>query len=34
MEVPEVLLSGDHRKILDWRLKNSLEKLKKEDQIC
>ena len=29
MEVPEVLLSGDHRKILDWRLKNSLEKTKK-----
>ncbi len=29
MKVPEVLLSGDHRKILDWRLKNSIEKTKK-----
>ena len=33
MEVPEVLLSGDHRKILDWRLKNSLKKLKRRPDL-
>ncbi len=27
--VPQVLLSGDHKKISDWRLKKSLEKTKK-----
>jgi tRNA (guanine37-N1)-methyltransferase len=29
LKVPEVLLSGNHKKISDWRLKNSLEKTKK-----
>ena len=29
MSVPEVLLSGNHKKISNWRLKNSLEKTKK-----
>jgi tRNA (guanine37-N1)-methyltransferase len=28
LEVPEVLLSGDHKKIEDWRLEQSLEKTK------
>jgi tRNA (guanine37-N1)-methyltransferase len=26
MEVPEVLLSGDHKKIAEWRLKESLRR--------
>ena len=26
IKVPEILLSGNHKKISDWRLKNSLEK--------
>ena len=30
MEVPDVLLSGDHEKIKDWRLKNSIEIKKKK----
>ena len=29
IKVPEILLSGNHKKISDWRLKNSLEKTKK-----
>ena len=29
LKVPEVLLTGNHKKILDWRLNNSLEKTKK-----
>ena len=29
LKVPEVLLSGDHKKISDWRLKKSVEKTKK-----
>ena len=29
LKVPEVLLTGNHKKISDWRLKNSLEKTKK-----
>ena len=29
LKVPEILLSGNHKKISDWRLKNSLEKTKK-----
>ncbi|MBW8015668.1 MAG: tRNA (guanosine(37)-N1)-methyltransferase TrmD [Planctomycetes bacterium] len=29
MKVPEILLSGDHAKIADWRKKQSLEKTKK-----
>ena len=29
IKVPEILLSGNHKKITDWRLKNSLEKTKK-----
>ena len=29
IKVPDVLLSGDHEKIKDWRLKNSM-KLKKK----
>ena len=29
MKVPEVLLSGNHKKISDWRLKKSIEKTKK-----
>ena len=29
LKVPDVLLSGDHRKIFDWRLKKSIEKTKK-----
>ena len=28
-KVPQILLSGDHKKISDWRLKKSLEKTKK-----
>ena len=32
MEVPDVLLSGDHEKIKDWRLKNSI-KFKKKKKI-
>jgi tRNA (guanine37-N1)-methyltransferase len=26
MEVPEVLLSGDHRRVAEWRQKKALEK--------
>ena len=29
MKVPEILLNGNHREILDWRLKKSIEKTKK-----
>ena len=29
LKVPEVLLTGNHKKISDWRLNNSLEKTKK-----
>ena len=29
LKVPDVLLSGDHKKIFDWRLKKSIEKTKK-----
>lgn len=29
MKVPEILLSGDHQKIEDWKLKMSIEKTKK-----
>ena len=29
VKVPDVLLSGNHKKISDWRLQNSLEKTKK-----
>ena len=29
LKVPDVLLSGDHKKISDWRLKKSIEKTKK-----
>ena len=29
MKVPEVLLSGDHGKIAEWRKKQSLERTKK-----
>ena len=29
LKVPEVLLTGNHKKISDWRLKSSLEKTKK-----
>ncbi len=29
MRPPDILLSGDHKKISDWRLKKSLEKTKK-----
>ena len=29
LKVPEVLLKGNHKKISDWRLNNSLEKTKK-----
>ncbi len=29
LKVPDVLLSGDHKKISDWRLKKSVEKTKK-----
>ena len=29
MKVPDVLLNGDHKKISDWRLKESIEKTKK-----
>ena len=29
LKVPEVLLTGNHKNISDWRLKNSLEKTKK-----
>ena len=29
LKVPEILLTGNHKKISDWRLKNSLEKTKK-----
>ena len=33
IKVPEVLLSGDHKKIKDWRLKNSITfKKKKKDR--
>ena len=28
LKVPEILLTGNHKKISDWRLKNSLEKTK------
>ena len=28
LKVPDVLLSGDHKKIEDWRLEQSLEKTK------
>ena len=30
LKVPDILLSGDHKKISDWRLKKSIEKTKKE----
>ena len=30
LKVPEVLLTGNHKNISDWRLKNSLEKTKKK----
>ncbi len=29
LKVPDVLLSGNHKKIFDWRLKKSIEKTKK-----
>ena len=29
LKVPDVLLSGNHKKISDWRLKKSIEKTKK-----
>ena len=29
MKVPEVLLNGDHKKILDWRLKEGAKKYRK-----
>jgi tRNA (guanine37-N1)-methyltransferase len=29
LEVPEVLLSGDHKKIENWRMEQALEKTKK-----
>ena len=29
MKVPDVLLNGDHKKISDWRLRESIEKTKK-----
>ena len=30
LKVPDVLLSGNHKKISDWRLKKSIEKTKEE----
>ena len=30
LKVPDILLSGNHKKISDWRLKKSIEKTKKE----
>ena len=33
-EVPEVLLSGHHAEIEKWRRQQSVERTKKEDQIC
>ena len=30
LRVPDILLSGNHKKISDWRLKKSIEKTKKE----
>jgi tRNA (guanine-N1)-methyltransferase len=33
-KVPDILLSGDHKKIEDWRYEQSLKRTTKEDLIC
>ena len=34
MKVPDVLLSGDHKKIDEWRREEQIKKTKKQRQIC
>ena len=34
IKVPEVLLSGNHEKIADWRKNQTFKELKKEEKIC